>query len=147
MMTHSHETPDFVAYYDSEKAVAMIQYRNTLTSKVTAAAYLWLHDLLAGIDIAAVKGCFFDFQPVKIFQFGNIQEVRRQSGELNRTYDLSHIPVALVVKDIYQEEIVTQGMQLNPQQKRLKLVHSLEDGYQFFEAFRATLKPQSTPEE
>lgn len=135
-----YETSDLVALYDAERNIPIVTYRSTLTPTVTAAAYEWLRELLDNIDASMVHGCIFDFRQVKAFQVGNTQSARQESSGLNQKYDLSRIPVALLVDTLYQEEMVIQSMRFNPQQNRLKILRDEAAAHDFFTAFHAAVK-------
>ena len=63
--------------------------------------------LLTEIDVKSVRGLVIDFRRVERFDKGNMAAVQRESHTLNHKFDLTYLPVALVVDTPLQEQIVS----------------------------------------
>ena len=121
------------AYFDDERKIARITYSGILAADDSAAAYKWLNKLIDAIHIENIYGEIFDFREVKQFQPDNLIDARKHSRKLNLRVEIHSTPVAMVVRDSVQEEILRGPMRIVPENKRKRIVHSLEEAYRFFE--------------
>lgn len=133
MSVMSLEQDNLFAHFDEVKRMAFIVYQNALTPQVTTVAYEWLNHLVE--TTTDIRACFFDFQQVRRFESSNITSAQRRSENLNREHDISKIPVALVVDNAYQEQMVKTTLKMSPQQDRKRIVRSYAEGFQFVQAF------------
>lgn len=126
------ETEHVSAYFDNASGIMEVTYKGSLTSQTTSQVYRWIAERSQEIPPDKRYGAIFDFSQVTSFQLGNVQTAQQESREINQRFDFSHVPIALVAATPYQEGMITVSMKLNPQQKRLRLVHSREDALTFF---------------
>ena len=124
--------------YDLDTEIGTITYQETLTPQRTAEAYEFLYTNAVNglVTLQNVRGLIFDFRNVQRFEQGNFQAVKRESRRANEDLDLSHIPVALLVSNLYQEEMVKVASKITGQEKRIRIVHSEEEVAAFFTEFR-----------
>jgi hypothetical protein len=118
------------AHYDSEKRIAFIRYHGLLTAEASVAVYNWLADI--NTQEGVLYGEVFDFRDVLEFMPDNLMEARKKSRRRNMHSEMHHMPVAMIVKDFYQEEILRGPMQNVPENQRKTIVRSEEEGLEFF---------------
>lgn len=138
------DEPDVRGYFDSSKNIFYIQYKGILSSDATVKAYMWL--LTAGnvVGISNIRAFIFDFCEVTRFMRDNMIASQRQSTQANSLVDLSRIPAALVVKNIYQEQLVLLSMKVNAVEERSKICKSHAEALAFIDQFHIKLKQQDT---
>jgi len=130
------------AYFDDENNIAHITYSGILGADDSAAAYKWLGELIDHIQIENIYGEVFDFRDVKQFQPDNLIDARKHSRKLNLRVQIHGTPVAMIVRDSVQEEILRGPMRIVPENRRKRIVHSLEEAYAFFEEWHKEEHPQ-----
>jgi len=123
------------AHYDEEKELVYIIYFGILGSEASTAAYAWLEDLINDVGVDAIRGEIFDFTQVTQFRPDNLINARRHSKMLNLRTDTENMPVAMIVKDMVQEEILRGPMRNVPENKRKRIVHSEDEAYAFIDEF------------
>ncbi|MCU0513362.1 MAG: hypothetical protein MUE40_12425 [Anaerolineae bacterium] len=136
MASQPLETPGASAYYDSETRIVHITYRGYLTSEASSVVYAWLKKLVEEVGEENIYGEIFDFRPVLEFMPDNLMDARKKARGLNLRMELL-FPVAMVVKDFYQEEILRGPMQNVPENTRKRIVRSPEEARAFFEEWHA----------
>ena len=133
------------AHYDPERRVAYIVYSGILEATDSAAAYAWLNAIIEEIGVEHLHGEIFDFRAVKQFQSDNLIDARKNSRRLNLRVDIHQTPVAMIVRDQVQEEILRGPMRNVRENRRKRIVLSEDEAYAFFTEWHSTLK--SDPEE
>ena len=131
------------ASFDAETRIAMITYSGQLTAEASAAVYEWLNDLIRTLGSKEVYGEIFDFRMVTEFMPDNLMDARKNSRRLNLRQEAQSIPVAMIVKDFYQEEILRGPMQNVPENVRKTIVKSVEEAYDFFARWHETRSTQT----
>ncbi len=129
------EVENASASYDEATQIATITYRGVLDSTVTIQVYDWLDALYKDVGIEKIYGEIFDFRAVKSFDEGNLTTARRTSNRMNMSLDTSQFPVALVVADPEQEEILRGPMRIPEGHQRKRIVRTVEEGLQFIHAW------------
>jgi hypothetical protein len=140
------ETPNANAKFDSEKRIAFITYSGNLTSSDSGAVYSWLHDLMQDIGTENLYGEIFDFRNVNEFMPDNLMDARKKARGLNLRIPLA-FPVAMIVKDFYQEEILRGPMQNVPENTRKAIVRSLEEALAFLDEWHTRQQAGTSPEQ
>lgn len=130
------------AYYDEEQKIAHITYSGILAAEDSAAAYKWLSQLIEVIGIDVIYGEIFDFTGVKQFQPDNLIDARKNSRKLNLKVDIHSTPVAMIVRDTVQEEILRGPMRNVPENKRKRIVTSVNEALSFFAEWHQTNTPE-----
>lgn len=120
------------AKYDPEKRIAYITYRGDLGADASSAAYQWLNELIQVIGIENLYGEIFDFRDVRTFMPENLIDARKNSRWLNLRLELT-FPVAMVVSDTVQHEILRGPMRNVPGNVRKRIVESMEDAHAFLD--------------
>ena len=123
------------AYYNEEQHIIWVTYSGVLGADVTVQVYDWLNRLILAIGVDQIYGQIFDFSAVTEFQESNLQTARKTSKRMNIKVDTSHIPVALVVGNFYQEEILSGPMRVEAGHIRKRIVHSEAEALAFIEAW------------
>jgi hypothetical protein len=116
--------------FNPDTGIGTVTYHETLTPQITAEAYHWFIDHAE--LVALIKGWIFDFRQVQKFEQGNFQAIKRESRETRQEVDISHIPVALIVGTLYQEQMVKVASKITGQEKRIQLVYTEEEALKFF---------------
>jgi hypothetical protein len=129
------DTPQVTGYYDDVNRLAYITYYDTLTGDVTADVYAWMFRVCDHYGTKHIHYCVFDFRRVTRFDHGNTRKIGQSSGQMNVSYDLSHVPVPLIVHD-GNEQLVRMAMHLTPQEKRKRIVKSLDEAWTFMNEYR-----------
>ena len=136
MITHTkldHEL--VVATFDPETAIALIDYRGALDAEASAAAYNWLQDLLEKIGSEALFGEIFDFRRVTQFKTDNLIDARKHSRRMNLMMETYYFPVAMVVGNAMQEEILRGPMRVMPGNPRKRIVYEMDDAVAFIQSW------------
>jgi hypothetical protein len=139
MVDYTLETDKMSARYDLEQHILFVAYRGVMTPDVTAVMYRWLMAMIeeGTHDIHETRGAVYDFRDVTEFSASNIGTSQRQSQQANTKTDMSHIPVALVTKNLMQTEWVRLTMKITPGQDRKRIVKSMDEAMAYFEEFHA----------
>lgn len=132
-MYQALETDNLFAHYDAVKRMIFIQYYRAVTADSTQAAYAWIREQVTTFD--DIRGCVFDFRNVRHFRTGTDVTTSEESTAINQEIDLSHIPVALVVDNMYQEQMVKKTLNTTPQPERKTIVYTFPEAFQFFRDF------------
>lgn len=121
------------ARYDEESDLIRVTYRGVLDATATATVYSWLAELFKTLDADRVRGEVFDFREVTVFGPDNLMEARKKSRGFNLKMDTSHLPVAMIVANFYQEEILRGPMQNVPENQRKVIVHTEAEANEFID--------------
>jgi len=124
------------AAYDPETRIATITYRGNLNADASAAAYEWLGNLTREIGTEQLYGEIFDFRQVTEFMPDNLMDARKQSRRFNLKTNVN-FPVAMIVKDFYQEEILRGPMQNVKENARKTIVKSVDEALAFMQEWHA----------
>lgn len=135
---------NITAYYDEDKHIFFVSYRENLTADTTNKAYAWL--LQSGVPIEDVRAFIFDFTAVSKFRRDNTFASKRQSQTVNAVVDLSRIPVALIVDTIYQEQMVVLSLKVNGGEERTKICKSHAIAMTFIDQFHQKLAKRDAAE-
>lgn len=119
-----------------ERGIVHSMYKNMLTAEVSALMYEKSAEIMEREGLKAVRGFVVDFTRVTAFHQSNLRGTKRESQEINRSYDLSQIPAALWVETYTQEQFVRVSVQITGTSARVKLVHSFDEALAFIEDFR-----------
>ncbi len=119
------------AYFDEENRVIRVAYNGDLDAEPAIQVYDWLLKLLQTVGVENINGSIFDFSGVTNFQDENLRTARKASRQMNMSVDTSDLPVALVVSNFYQEEVLHGAMRIKPEQVRRRIVHSMDEAISF----------------
>jgi hypothetical protein len=128
------------ARFDEESRIAYIEYRGILTAEESLAIYDWLADLVQELGIENIYGEIFDFREVSEFASDNLMEARRNSRRYNMRNRIRKLPVAMIVSNYYQEEILRGPMQNVEENKRKAVVWNMDDAIAFLHDWHARQK-------
>lgn len=132
-MYHSLETDEMFAHYDGVKQILFIQYYRAASAEVTHQAYQWIRDI--STKLTDIRGCVYDFRKVRHFRPDNQSAVTKESEAINEELDFSSVPVAIVVDNMYQEQMVKKTLSNTPQTERKTIVYTFPEAFQFFRDF------------
>ena len=135
MIIESLQTDNASAVYNTETNIATVTYRGALTPSVTAQAYQWLFINAVKIGVENINGGIFDFREVTTFELANIRTVKREKTVHADKVNFNQIPTALMVKTLYQEQMVRVSMRVTEQSDRLRIVYSEEDALAFIKSW------------
>jgi hypothetical protein len=119
------------AHYDEATKIAHITYTGLLDAETSTAVYDWLADLVDIVGIEGIYGEIFDFRKVQEFMADNLMQARRSSRRYNMRHNVRRIPVAMIISNYYQEEILRGPMQNVEENKRKTIVWNPEDALAF----------------
>jgi hypothetical protein len=129
------------AHYDSEARIVYVTYHGLLNAETSTTVYHWLHELMLEQGSETVYGEIWDFRDVQEFLPDNLMDARKKSRGLNLRISVD-FPVAMVVKDFYQEEILRGPMQNVPENTRKSIVRTMNDAHQFLAEWHASQQTQ-----
>lgn len=118
---------DVQARFDQEQGISFITYGRVVNSVTTRKVYGWVDDLLTVIAPDATRGVVFDFRQVKRFMRDNLLTARRYTLESNSKRDNSGHPVAMLVGNYYQEQMVNIAIMVSPDSERKRIVRSFDE--------------------
>ncbi|MCS6836747.1 MAG: hypothetical protein NZ750_12115 [Anaerolineae bacterium] len=121
--------PNASASYDAATRIAYITYKGFLTAEASTAVYDWLADLAQTVGI--IYGEIFDFRQVTEFMPDNLMEARKKSRRRALKPQTQAVPVAMIIKDFYQEEILRGPMQNVPENHRKTIVYDVDSALAF----------------
>ncbi|RMG83052.1 MAG: hypothetical protein D6712_13670 [Chloroflexi bacterium] len=132
------KSEDLDAHFDSDNMLLFITYRGVLSDKQTLRVYEWFHELLTatmkeGLYPSDLRGAVFDFREVTDFRQYNLLTVMRESQKMNKTANFSHVPVAMVVNSLLQEELVRVALKVSPQDYRKRIVRTPQEALNFID--------------
>jgi hypothetical protein len=136
------ETPRVTAYWEDTQDIFYVIYREALSREVTTQVYQWMIETSQALKDKEVLGGIYDFRQVIDAESGNLAALHRESRNFNVKVDTSHTPIALIVENLHQEQIVRISMQVTPGQKRKRIVKSMDDALKFIQEYHA--KPSKT---
>ncbi len=117
--------------YDSASHIITVTYQGVLGGDVTTQVYQWLEDLYKEISMSEIKGQIFDFRQVVRFDDSNLTVARRASNRMNMLQDTSQFPVALIVANPEQEEVLRGPMRIPEGHQRTRIVRSQQEALAF----------------
>lgn len=132
------------AHYDADTRIVYIAYRGLLSADASTKVYHWLHELMLELGSENLYGEVWDFREVQEFLPDNLMDARKKSRGLNLRINVD-FPVAMVVKDFYQEEILRGPMQNVPENTRKAIVRSMDEAHQFLAEWHATQQDDAEP--
>ncbi|MCA9915514.1 MAG: hypothetical protein KC496_19305 [Anaerolineae bacterium] len=139
--------PKATARYDEETGIIYVSYTGLLDGETSTAVYNWLGDLTDAIGIEQLRGEVFDFREVTEFMPDNLMEARRNSRRYNLRNDIKRLPVTMIVKDFYQEEILRGPMQNVKENQRKTVVWSPEEALSFIQSWHEDRSAEDDSEE
>ena len=129
------EQKNVTAYFDPQTKIVHVIYRGQLGAEASDAAYTWLENVLETIGTSNIYGEIWDFRQVTLFTSDNLIDARRHSRKLNITMDVHHFPVAMVIRNSMQEEILRGPMRNVPGNDRKQIVRSPEQATDFLQSW------------
>lgn len=131
------EHENAVAKFDAETRLVIVTYSGELDAATTTRVYEWLADLADAQGIESLRGEIFDFRQVTEFMPDNLMAARKVSRRMNLRHDVQNLPVAMIVKDFIQEEILRGPMQNVKENVRKRIVRSMDDALAFIDNWHA----------
>lgn len=135
------------ALFDEDSHIAFIKYSGILTADESLAVYDWLGDLIQELGVENVYGEIFDFREVQEFASDNLMEARRNSRRYNMRNRVRLLPVAMIVSNYYQEEILRGPMQNVEENKRKAIVRTMDDALTFLHEWHAEQEQEKEQEQ
>lgn len=131
MIIESLKTDNVSASYDPETRIATVTYYGALTPSITAQAYAWIFSGAQKLGVENIYGGIIDFREVTTFELANIRTVKREHTMHRGEVDFSTLPTALLVKTMYQEQMVRVSMRVTDQSSRLRIVYDEDEAHTF----------------
>lgn len=134
------ETDNVLAQYDETKDILFVTYSNVLGSAETIQVYDWIAEKIEtpwGKSVMPkLVGVVYDFQKVTQFTMDNLDTVQKKSQELNKKFDFSSIPVALIAANEDHAKLLEASIAASPQPERKKVCLDIENGIAFLRQFK-----------
>ncbi len=127
-------TESLHCYVDEAQHILYIVYQGVVTAETTAQAYGWMMRHATPEIIAWLRGALFDFRKVTRFAVGNLSAVQKKSREINTTQRIE-TPIAMVVQQVHQEQMVYIGMKVSPNETNKRMVRTVEEATAFFNEY------------
>ncbi|MCA9893610.1 MAG: hypothetical protein KC615_11545 [Anaerolineae bacterium] len=143
MVIRPLETNTAYATYDETTHIVYVTYRGSLDSDASSAVYEWLNQLIEMVGTESIFGEIWDFRNVDQFMPDNLQDARKNSRIMNLKQNTGRFPVAMIVKDYYQEEILRGPMKNVPENTRKAIVRSTEAGLAFLQEWHSSHTPEN----
>lgn len=135
------------AYFDIVSGYMYATYGPVISAETTISVYAWGTELANEIGVSAIKGIVIDFRAVTQFEYSNLRIATEVSRNLNEEFDLSTVPAALLVKNMYQEQLVKVSMKLTDRVERMRMVHTEAEALKFIENWHSSLNPTAVDDE
>jgi hypothetical protein len=119
------------ADYDEKQSIAYITYSGELSASDSDAAYAWLNQLIEIISTKSLYGEVFDFRGVKSFSTENLIDARKNSRKMNIMINTQDFPVAMIVANDMQEQILRGPMRVMEENPRKRIVKTTDDALAF----------------
>jgi len=132
-------TPTLKITLDTRNMVVLVSYHKELNAENTIMMYGWLMESVRKYGNIGVRGIIYDFTDVQKFTPSNLISTQRGSMAINSQMDLSHMPVAMVVKSVMQEQQVSIAMNITPGEQRKRIVHNMAQAMMFINDFHRNL--------
>lgn len=136
------EEPNLFIRWLPEERLYWARYLGLLDGQMASQVYAVFYQLLETVSVEEIYGIVLDFRDVKRFDRTNLTATRQESRTLNKTYDLSRIPVAMLVKNLMQEQFVKISSKITGTEHRVRIVWTEEEMRAFFSNFHASLAAQ-----
>lgn len=125
-------------YFDKENRILRIGYHGIITPDANRVVYTWMGRFFLdlGDGIGNVNGSIYDFRDVSDFVNRYMSTASQYTKHL-MNIDGNHHPVAFIVQNLYQEEMVRLTMKINADDKRKQIFNSEAEAQAFIQNFRA----------
>lgn len=124
---------DFDIELNKRTNILTCRYGEMLCAETTAYVYNASQRLVWDHGVENLKGIIFDFTQVQHATENNRPTVKTFSDRINSRMDFSNVPVALIVSNLFQRDIVSQTLKNSSGQHRKRIVGSYEEAHQIIE--------------
>ena len=135
MVIDQLEQKNVTAYFDPDTSIAHITYRGQLSAEESDAAYTWLEKVLETVGTQNIFGEIWDFRQVTLFSSDNLIDARKHSRKLNITMDVHNFPIAMIIRNSMQEEILRGPMRNLEGNTRKRIVRTPAEALQFINSW------------
>ena len=135
MVSFHHTQAGVEGHFDPESHILRISYSGNVTPENTGGIYAWGWQLSEMVGVKNICGMITDFRMVVTFAPQSLGTALRESRRINKAYDLRQLPVAHIVKNMYQEQMVTISTELSGNPDRMKIVYSEDEALAFIESW------------
>lgn len=135
-MTRRYGHDDLTVVFEEAEGFICITFRNELTPLITHEAYYWLNEIVDEFGEDAVRFCMFDYRQVESFHEDNLAQTRLEIRAFDQRYNLDHVPVAMLVKNLFQEQMAQVLARLLGSEARVRIVRSASAGFAFYREWR-----------
>ncbi|MCI0712291.1 MAG: hypothetical protein L0154_19210 [Chloroflexi bacterium] len=138
MVSFHHTQPGVAGHFDVDSGILRIAYSGNVTPEITGSIYTWGWKLSEGVGVENIHGMITDFRAVVKFAPQSLGAAVKESRRINKAFDLSRLPVALIVRNLYQEHMVKISTDLSGNSERRKIVYSDDEALAFIENWHAS---------
>lgn len=140
MVKFHYSRPGVEGHFNPQNGILRVSYTEKVTSEVTSAIYQWGWKLSESVGTENIYGMITDFRDVESFAPQSLGTALKESRRINQAFDLRRLPVALIVKNMYQEQLVNISTDLSGHPDRMKIVYSVEEALAFIDQWHETHK-------
>lgn len=142
------ETENVLAQHDEAKDILVVTYSGVLSSVETIQVYDWITEMLDTVlgqeVLKRLVGTVYDFKKVTEFANDNLDTVQKKSQELNKRFDVSSVPIALLAANDAHAKALEASISASPQPERKRVFRDIEEGIAFLRQFKSKSATKST---
>jgi hypothetical protein len=128
---------NYIVRFDDEKSVVYGIYGTQATGETTARIHMSVLKFVREIGSENIYGLIFDMRRIEEFSRDNFASMQRESFNIDKKFDMSHIPVAFVVDTQMQEQFARMLIGATSGHDRKYIVYSLAEAFMFFEEWHS----------
>lgn len=129
---------NYIVRFDNKKGILYGIYGAIATGEVTARIYMSNLKFVRNVGIENILGMIFDMRRVEEFSRDNLASMQRESFNIDKKYNMSHVPIAIVVDTRMQEQVARMIIGATAGQERKCIVYSLAEAQAAFEEWHST---------
>jgi hypothetical protein len=141
---HKHyENEGVTVVYDDQEGFLCVTYREVLTPVIAHQSFDWVREILEAYGPENVHSCLFDYRQVREFGEESLAQTRQDSRALFESFDLAHMPMGVLVKNMYQEQMTQAVIKSAHIEDRTQIVRSAKSAFEFFDHWKHEASPES----
>jgi hypothetical protein len=125
------------AHFDLQHNILHVAYRGILDASTNGNLHDWVAQMRDVAGDKTLKGIIFDFRKVVRFKRDSLYNAREQSQKLNQHINGEGYPIALVVSNYYQEQMVGITLLVTNDAHLRKIVRSQEAALDYILSMQA----------
>lgn len=118
---------NYIVRFDNKKGILYGIYGAVATGEITARIYMSKLKFIRNLGIENISGMIFDMRRVEEFSRDNLASMQRESFNMDKKYNTSYVPIAIVVDTQMQEQVARMLIGATSGQERKCIVYSLAE--------------------